>query len=41
VVIRFDPRDQAHPFLRRRVAAYEADGKAVVLKPAPPRPAGK
>jgi len=34
VVIRFDPRDHAHPFLLRRVAEYESRGKAVVLKPA-------
>ncbi|HUU21160.1 MAG TPA: hypothetical protein VM389_01365 [Phycisphaerae bacterium] len=33
-MIRFDPRDHAHPFLLRRVAEYESRGKAVVLKPA-------
>jgi hypothetical protein len=36
VVIRFDPRDESHPFLRRRVAGYESDGKAVVLRPTVP-----
>jgi hypothetical protein len=33
VVIRFDARDADHPYLKRRIAAYQADGKAVVLKP--------
>jgi len=37
VVIRFDPRDRAHPFLLRRIAEYESRGKAVVLKAAPPK----
>ena len=41
VVIRFDPRDAAHPFLRRRAAGYQADGKLVVLRPAEPRPRRK
>jgi len=33
VIITFDPRDAEHPYLRRRIAAYEACGKAVVLRP--------
>lgn len=34
VVITFDASDADHPFLKRRVAAYQAEGKAVVLRPA-------
>ena len=41
VVIRFDPRDTAHPFLRRRIAGYEAEGKVVVLRPGEARPRRK
>jgi len=33
VVISFDQRDADHPYLRRRIAAYRASGKAVVLRP--------
>ena len=33
VIITFDPRDSEHPYLRRRIAAYESCGKAVVLRP--------
>ena len=34
VVLRFDPRDRDHPFLRRRIELYRSAGKAVVLRPA-------
>ena len=37
VVLRFDRRDEGHPFLANRAAAYRAAGKAVVLRPAAPR----
>ena len=33
VIIRFDERDIAHPFLRHRFGMYEGQGKKVVLVP--------
>jgi len=33
VVLRFDPKDSQHPFLRSRKDLYEQEGKKVVLVP--------
>lgn len=33
VVITFDASDADRPYLKRRIAAYQAAGKAVVLRP--------
>ena len=33
VVLRFDRRDEGHPYLKSRIASYQAEGRAVVLKP--------